>query len=298
MRITAIGNANIDITLFLEEMPGYDEDILADDIIFGPGGSASNFAAASSHLGAESFLIACVGSDLFGEVFLKEMKAHNVSTEWIKRIREERTGTVVVIQERGRQRRMITMRGANSRLGTLDFSEFLPLLRSSDVVHISSVYEDVVSGVLKVYRGISWDPGIKIVRKMGRRIIDYLSGVKRLFMNIKEAELVFKGEDEVKKISKEVDVILKMGSRGARAYVEGRVYEQKAVEAKAVDTTGAGDIFDAACTIALLRGMDVNSSLKLANAAASIKIAIKGTQSGLPSWKEALDVTAKFYGGI
>ncbi|MGC9020470.1 MAG: carbohydrate kinase family protein [Candidatus Methanodesulfokora sp.] len=297
MRVTAIGNANIDITLFLDEMPGYDEDVLAEEIIFGPGGSASNFAAASSHLGAESFLIACVGDDLFGEIFLNGMKRHNVSTEWIKRVYGERTGTVVVIQERGKQRRMITMRGANSMLGTLDFSEFLPLLKSSDVVHVSSVGEEVVSRVIQTYEGISWDPGIKIVKKIGKEVKNYLPGVKRLFMNIREARFVFE-EDEMKRISKDVEIVLKMGEKGARAYIMGELYEQRAVEARAVDTTGAGDVFDAAYTIAILKGMDVDSALKIANAAASIKITKKGTQSGLPSWEEALNTAIKFYGGV
>lgn len=297
MRVTAIGNANIDITLFLDEMPGYDEDVFAEEIIFGPGGSASNFAAASSHLGAESFLIACVGDDLFGEVFLNGMKIHNVSTEWIKRVKGERTGTVVVIQERGKQRRMITMRGANSMLEMLDFSEFLPLLRSSDVVHVSSVNEEVVSRVLQAYKRISWDPGIKIIKKIGKGVKNYLPGVKRLFMNIREAELVFR-EEEIKRISEDVEVILKMGEKGARAYVKGELYEQRAVNARAVDTTGAGDVFDAAYTVAVLKGMDVDSSLKIANAAASIKITKKGTQSGLPSWEEAINTAIKFYGGV
>jgi len=297
MRVTAIGNANIDITLFLDEIPGYDEDVLAEDVVIGPGGSASNFAAASSHLGAETFLIACVGDDLFGDMFLNAMRAHNVSTEWMRRVDGERTGTVVVIQERGRQRRMVTMRGANSRLMAMDFSEFLPLLRSSDVVHVSSVDEEVVSRVLQVYSGISWDPGIKTVRKMGKRVKEYLPRVKRIFMNVREAELVF-DEEEMKRASEKLDVILKMGSRGARAYIEGRIYEQRAVEARAVDTTGAGDVFDAAYTIAVLRGADVDSALKIANAAASIKITKKGTQSGLPSWEEAVRKAVEFYGGV
>ncbi len=73
MRFLAIGNANIDVTAFIERIPDQDEAIDALAATMSAGGSASNFALAAAKLGVDVSVIASLGDDPLGRIYLKTM---------------------------------------------------------------------------------------------------------------------------------------------------------------------------------------------------------------------------------
>lgn len=79
-----------------------------------------------------------------------------------------------------------------------------------------------------------------------------------------------------------------MGKRGAMVYSDGQFLESPAYEVPGAcrDTTGAGDAFHGGLLYGLLRGEDVETSLKLANATASLKCRALGARTALPTRAE------------
>lgn len=82
-----------------------------------------------------------------------------------------------------------------------------------------------------------------------------------------------------------------LGNRGAMLYCEGQFIEAPAyvVPGGCLDTTGAGDAFHGGLLYGLLTGQDVETSLKLANAAAALKCREMGARTSLPTRNELTD---------
>jgi sugar/nucleoside kinase (ribokinase family) len=77
-----------------------------------------------------------------------------------------------------------------------------------------------------------------------------------------------------------------LGEEGAMALVDGEIIYSKGFPTKAVDTTGAGDVFHAGFIYGLLRNWEVGEILRFANGVASIKCRDLGGRRGIPALKE------------
>lgn len=301
MKFVAIGNANIDIKIFVERIPNPDESIDALAASVSAGGAASNFAIAAAKIGVESQIIASLGSDNLGRIYLETLKRCGVDTSSVKVVEGIRTGLVVILNVLGEERRMIESSGANEELTPSDILDRRDVLISADEVHMASVRPEIAESVLEVRKDASWDPGMRIIRRHRDKIWSLISKAGKVFLNEREAEALAGESDPLACVTRIAgrgpnEVIVKMGSRGSLAWVEGETYEVSAIPVKLVDTTGAGDIFAAVYLKARERGYGVEDCLKLANAASAIKVSRPSTVDGMPNWDEIQTMSIMFYG--
>lgn len=77
-----------------------------------------------------------------------------------------------------------------------------------------------------------------------------------------------------------------LGREGAMAMVNGEILYVKGFKVKAVDTTGAGDVFHAGFIYGLLQNWEVRETLRFANAVASLKCRDLGGRKGIPTLEE------------
>jgi len=84
-----------------------------------------------------------------------------------------------------------------------------------------------------------------------------------------------------------------LGNLGAVALVNGEFLHAEGFKVKAVDTTGAGDVFHAGFIYGLLQNWEVWEILKFANAAAALKCRELGGRKGIPTLKEIEDFLAQ-----
>lgn len=301
MKLLAVGNANIDVSAFIERIPDQDEAIDALAATMSAGGSASNFALAAARLGAEVSIIASLGDDPLGKIYLKTMEQGGVETSLLKVAEGRRTGLVVIINVLAQSRRMIESPGANEELTPMDIMERSGDIRSADEVHLASVRVPIARAVLDVRKGISWDPGMRILSKSREECWKLLSSVGKIFLNEKEAMLLSgekDPEEAARKIAREGpdEVLIKMGPRGSLALIEGSMCHVKAIPVNVVDTTGAGDVFAAAYLVSRAKGFPPQKSVRLANSAAALTISRPGTMYGLPVWDEIAAMEFISYG--
>jgi sugar/nucleoside kinase (ribokinase family) len=88
-------------------------------------------------------------------------------------------------------------------------------------------------------------------------------------------------------------VCVTRGVDGALLVEHGRLHRAPAFAVTAVDTTGAGDVFRGAFIYALLRGDDVETMLRFANAAAAIACTREGAIGGIPTLAEIEGLLAR-----
>jgi len=267
----------------------------------GTGGAASNFAICVTKLGEEAGLLAMVGDDLLGKFFTDKLQRLGVDVSHVETVKGTSTGMVVVINEIGKQRRMISVSGANARMDSKIIQKWSTVISGADFVHVASLEIKNALTVAKIRDDLSWDPGIKVVRLGFNKLKPIFGSVKRILINKEEAKIL-SGKEEIieamRFLSKlgPTEVIVKLGDKGSVALVEGALYEVPALSPLVVDTTGAGDVFDATYLVARARNYGVEESLKLANSASALKISRPGTTLGIPTWNEVLVMASTFYG--
>jgi ribokinase len=117
-------------------------------------------------------------------------------------------------------------------------------------------------------------------RKLSEAVIQQASF---LTPNEHEFEILFDGRDRTEVLTEYPNkLFITEGKNGVR-YFDG--HEEKVVpsfEVEAVDTTGAGDTFNAAFAVAVAEGKSFDESLLFANRAASISVTKLGAQGGMP----------------
>ncbi len=303
MKFISIGHANIDITLFIPKLPLPDEDVKVLASMVGTGGAASNFAICVTKLGEDAGLLAVVGDDLLGKFFLNKLAEHGVDISNVVIAKGATTGMVVVLNEIGKQRRMLSVSGANTKMNTKIIQEWSTVISDADFVHVASLEIENALAVARKREDLSWDPGTKVIRLGLKKLKPMFRSVRIILLNKEEARILT-GRDDIREAMKFIselgpkEIIVKMGAKGSIALVEGVFYKAPALSPLVVDTTGAGDVFDATYLLARARNYEIEESLKLANAASALKISRPGTTTGIPSWNEILVMSSAFYGSL
>ncbi len=278
MKLLSVGDLNLDIIFYVERLPGEGGEALTEKMEYSPGGSAANLAVAFRRLGGESWFFGAVGRDFIGAWLRSRLKEEGVRSDLVALREDKSTGTMCIIST-PRDRTIVGHRGANEALPPPNVLE--PL--SFDAVFISgysflgenmavaaAIAEMFAAKNVPVYvdvSGVFAEKGWKVLSGLRHKL-------RALLMNEAEARVFFGGEPFLPGFVDEV--VVKLGKHGARAYSSKGAVEAEGFPVPVVDTTGAGDVFDAAYIWASLRGMGLRERLVFANAVAAIKVSRRG----------------------
>ena len=93
-----------------------------------------------------------------------------------------------------------------------------------------------------------------------------------------------KALEELSKMGPKI-IVCTHGERGATAFAEGEYYEAESFDIPAIDTTGAGDVFQGAFLVGVLENQSIANCLQIGGAAAALKCTEIGGQKGIPTRK-------------
>jgi 2-dehydro-3-deoxygluconokinase len=284
----------------------------ASTMALGIGGSESNVAIGLQRLGVKAVWCGRVGADSLGQLVEREIRAEGVD---VRATVDTSAPTGLMIKERrtpATQRVSYYRSGsAGSRISPKDIDE--DLIRGASLLHVSGitpalspqadatlrhVIETARAGSVPVafdlnYRGNLWSG----------------EGAGSVYRDIIPlADLVFAGEDEAaiavgpadpEKLAKRIadlgpgHAVIKLGSLGALALVDGKVFQQDAVAVEAVDTVGAGDAFVAGYLAEYVNGLSPAQMLKTAAVTGAFACLVPGDWEGFPRRRELALLTAK-----
>jgi len=288
------GNLNLDQYLLVERIPGPDEAVEVLETFFEPGGAATNVAVALARLGAEVRLLGFVGLDDAGAFLLQRLSSLSLDLRCVRRVGMP-TGRVLVVLDRAGRRAMLALRGANIELkpGSIELSA----LEGVEHLHLSSTKPAFTEWLLAEAKRIglttSYDPGSAVASEGVDRLREALRHVDVLLVNKREADML--GLENLKRTFKGL-LVIKKGRLGAEAPLEG--VSVPAFKVGVVDTTGAGDAFNAAFLVCWRLGMNLEECLLLANAAGALKACRYGAQSS-PTLEELLSfLSSRGLGGL
>lgn len=278
-----------------------------------PSGAPAIFADAAARLGHPSAIIGAVGDDDFGAMVLDRLRRDGVDVSRVKILRDHLTGIAFISYFSDGTRKFIfhLKRSAASKISAKDIDE--DYVRRFRHLHIMGSALSVSKGMreacykaaeISYERGltISLDPNLRPellptykIRKICKPIIERAN---LMLPSIEEIKALA-GVEEVdsacsKMLERGVDLIaVKMGSSGSTIYSKDEKKYIPPFKVHEVDPTGAGDTYDAAFIVGLLRGWDAEKAGYYANAAGALAVTKFGPMEGCPTHKEILKLIGK-----
>src|SRR5579864_855899 len=133
-RIAVVGSANIDLTTFASRFPKSGETIFGQKFDLGFGGKGANQAVAARLCGAEVFMVARVGDDLFGPATIENFRKQGIDPTHVKQVAGLSSGVAPIFVEPNGQNRIFVVKGANDALKPADVDAAAETLKSVDCI--------------------------------------------------------------------------------------------------------------------------------------------------------------------
>jgi len=257
------------------------------------GGSAANTVVGLARLGARTGFIGKVAQDDEGQLLLADFKREGVNTDGMVIAKEGNSGTVSAFVDKKGERALYVHRSVND---TLVFEEIsLEYARQTEFLHLTSMDEKPFEAQKRLTQElshfkVSLDPG-EIYARIGLAKLKPI--IKRCFVVMpSESEvklLTGKGWKEGAKqlLNEGAGIVgVKLGKEGCFITDGNQNHMVPPYKAKVVDTTGAGDAWNAGFLYGLVRKKDLYECGRLGNLVASKCIAKVGARQGLPRVQE------------
>lgn len=287
-RIAVVGSANIDLTTFTSRFPKPGETIFGDSFDLGFGGKGANQATASRLCGAEVFMVARVGNDLFGPATIENFKKLGIDATHVKPIAGVSSGVAPIFVEPNGQNRIFVVKGANDQLKPGDVEAASDLLKTVDcmVLQFEIPLETVYYSVRFARKN-----GIRcIVNPAPAQPVDLkaLEGLDYFVPNESEAETItgmpVRNVEDAKKCAEKLlgggmqRVIITLGANGSLLAGREGMEHVPAFKVNAIDSTGAGDAFIGSFAVFLGEGLPEREAVRRANLYAGLSTTGVGTQ--------------------
>src|SRR5208283_3708825 len=133
-RIAVVGSANVDLTTFCDQFPKPGETIFGQKFHLGFGGKGANQAVAARLCGADVFMVARVGSDLFGPATIENFKKLGIDAAHVRQIEGLSSGVAPIYVEPNGQNRILVVKGANDALKAADVDAAAATLKAADCI--------------------------------------------------------------------------------------------------------------------------------------------------------------------
>lgn len=296
LEIIGVGESDVDIYLEVDHPPRRGEKVRAREIGKLPGGMIGNFCAGAANYGVSCGIVSVVGDDENGKIARADYEGRGIDTSGLLTVPGEQTFYCVVHIDATGEKCLsaVVTPLANPK------PEQVPVdyIRQAQYVHVNSMDFTLAKFVADSIAGST-----------ARLSLDYEShaenpGFYSWKPVLEKTAMLFINEDGLQNLLPDLSapiaaerilglgvgyVVVTCAEKGGMVYSAKGCHSYRAFQAKkAVDTTGAGDCFNAAFLCGILRGNSVEESARYAAAASTLSIQKVGARTGLPTRGEVL----------
>tara|TARA_Y100000022_G_scaffold1029_1_gene822 strand:- start:3930 stop:4802 length:873 start_codon:yes stop_codon:yes gene_type:complete len=283
-KICVVGSSNIDQIAYVENTPSDGETVFGNEYKMGFGGKGANQAVMSGLMGAETYMITCLGDDVYADMTIENYKKNGVNVDYIQRVPGS-SGVAPIWVDSSGQNRIIVVSGANDLINGDDAVEAIKKI--GDLKAIIGQFEIPLEVTEKVFEYAKSNNITTILNPAPAKIPSgSLLDVTDWFIpNEVEFETIsglsaFEDNNLINySESIKSNLIVTLGEKGASYIENGVVKKVEAPKVKAIDTTGAGDAFVGAFSYAIASDFTIEDSVKLGIERASDSVTKPGTQS-------------------
>lgn len=303
-KIVVVGSYNTDLVSYMQRMPRPGETVHGDRFMTGAGGKGSNQAVAAARLGADVTFIGRLGKDVFADLAYEIWQAEGVNSDYVAQDEESATGVAPIFVDSAGENMIVVVLGANSRVQKRDIDAARGRIAAADVLLAQlEINSDMVQYALQVAReeGVTTilnpAPAAPIPPAMiqladyltpneteleslsGGPVTDVVAAARSLMTRAGQhtGQRTRQGAGQTRQT-----VVVTMGAQGAQIVTRERADLLPSFEVTALDSTGAGDAFNAALAVALAEGKALAQAVRFANATAALCVTKAGAAGSAP----------------
>jgi ribokinase len=294
-QLCVIGSLNMDLVTTLENFPKPGETIFGESFKTFPGGKGANQAVALGRLGGDILMVGKLGDDIYGTKYLEVLKNNNVRQDGVNIQKGISSGVAVIQVSNKGENNIVVISGANGQVDTKYIESKWRTIEKADIFlfQLEIPMITVIDTMKKLKakgKTIILDPAP--AAKLPEEIFKYIDYITPNETEIETlVEKSIENEDDLKEsaqilLDKGVKaVIAKLGSKGAAIIKKDEYISIPGFKVNAVDTTAAGDSFNAGFAFALAEGRDLKECVKFGNAVGAISTTALGAQEAMPTYE-------------
>ena len=294
--VVGFGALNVDKLFRVNRIAVADEESFVTEYKEASGGSAANTIVALARLGVNVGFIGQVGDDREGKSLLDDFAREHVNTDRVSVVKNGRSGKVMGFVDPEGQRALYIAPGVNDAIRSEDISS--SCFVKTRFLHLTSfVGEQPFEAQVKIVRAIrqgtkiSLDPGALYARAGYTKLKPIVDRATIVMPNATELELLTRKSDYRTGarflVEKGVGIVaVKLGRKGCYVTDGKEEVSVRPFTVKIVDTTGAGDAFDAGFLFGLIRGKELRECARIGNFVASRCIMSMGARTSLPNLRD------------
>jgi ribokinase len=307
--IAVVGSINLDLAISAPRIPIAGETILGTGFGVFAGGKGANQAAAAARLGYPTFMIGRVGDDPYAETLLAELSAAGVDTDTVMRARGP-SGVAVIVSAASGENSIIVAPGANDALLPGELESSAALIRGAAVVLTQL---EIPLETVEALARMTASAGVPLIldpapaRPLSPELlarVDWITPNETEALLLTGATSSPSSMKQIRELAEHFlsigprNILLKLGERGAYlATSDGMRLMIPAYAVTAIDTTAAGDAFNAGFAVALARGSCPAEAAQFASAVAALSVTRRGALPSLPT-EDEVDAFLAIYSPI
>jgi sugar/nucleoside kinase (ribokinase family) len=298
VKILVAGELNVDLVLQnYQSFPSLGREVVVEDVLVTLGSASAICASGLAKLGNTIVFVGKLGCDWWGDLCLKSLTSLGVDCSPVIRDQTIKTGITVSITSRS-DRALVTYPGSIAELCTADIQD--EDLRKCRHLHVSSFFlqRALRPGLKSLFArahgfGLttSLDPGFDPEENWSEDLMEVLHEVDVFLPNETELAAITRRPDREEALRALVNgrtlTIAKLGRDGCLALCSGGLVRVPAFPVSPLDTTGAGDSFNAGFLHAWVRGEELAGAMRFAAACGALSTLESGGTTGQPTEEKA-----------
>lgn len=296
-RLVVVGSINMDLVTLAQRFPAPGETLLGERFLSVHGGKGGNQAVAAARLGAEVHMVGAVGDDEFAPPLREGLAAEGIDVEHVTSVDNCSSGTASITVAGG-ENAIIVVPGANARLAPSHVEQAQNLIARADAVLVQmEIPLETVEATLRIAHQhrvpVILNPApAQPLPVEWLKLARYITPNQHELATLLDADPTEDFRDLMRRAP--CPVVLTRGAEGAWYREEGEPLHQSGFAVETVDSTGAGDTFNAALAVYLHEGLPL--AVRKACAAAALSVTRLGARGGMPHPAEVDALLARQHG--
>lgn len=270
-KIAVIGLSGQSIFMKVNNLPTPSTTIHSTNLYIEPGGKGYNQAVACKKLGAEVSYFSKVGCDEYGNICEKYLKDLGIKTIFEKD-KILNTALATILTDDLAENEVIVYKGASSNLNVSELKDFESEIVTADVLLLQ--YEISIDVVKKAIEIAKENNTLVILNPAPAIYLDkeILNMADIVTPNYEEAKTLYGLDIEKLPSSINNTLIVTLGSKGSLLIYNHTSKKFSPINVEAVDTTGAGDVFNAGLAVAIANKKSIEEAIEFATVASGLSV--------------------------
>ncbi|MFQ5735827.1 MAG: PfkB family carbohydrate kinase [Thermodesulfobacteriota bacterium] len=289
MRASGLGQCSLDYIASVDGYPVEDTKLEAAEMTVQGGGPVATALVSLARLGVGTSFMGIVADDGAGRAIRRGLSAEGVGVRGLLTRKGGRSQTAfIIVNRRTGTRTIIWQRPTVGALGPADVRP--RVIKKSGILLLDGLMPEASMEAARLAR--SFD--VPVLLDAGRPrpgIFDLISLSDHVVCSEEFSRgLGLTPRQTLKKLSSfgPACAVVTLGKKGSVTWCAGRVFSRPAFKVRAVDTTGAGDVFHGGYAYGVLKGWKMEKTVSFASAFAALKCLTPGGRAGIPTLARTL----------